>query len=377
MLVTLHSVRVRLCAVQFQEMTGVEYPDLYQDFISIIDVVNMNIGFLLSLACIVSTDYHERLLFATLGPIGILSGMAVLYVVAMKRNAHSLAASRVVKRKFLSLTLFIVFFVHSSVSHTIFQAFMCEAMDDGKTYLMADYTLECTTNRHRGFMAYAALMVIVYPIGIPASFSWWLLRNRHTLSIQTDSSSYSGGLLALKDLWDPYKPHRFYFEIIEYARRIALTGLSVFIYPGSSAQVAIVLLLSVAFALLSEALSPFRNARDAWLYRVGSCITYLSMYLALLLKVDVSDEDSKSQVVFSGVLIVAHVCLMLAIVWESYFVVTEHQQVEPGEVDRSLTGPVSVRFSSGSPGDMCDHARDEGKLSEGRIWNHVHDGQAA
>lgn len=69
----------------------------------------------------------------------------------------------------------------------------------------------------------------------------------------------------MKDLWEPYKPSRYYFEVVECGRRIALTGLAVFIYPGSAAQVAIEVVLAALLAALFESLAPFTDPLDAWL----------------------------------------------------------------------------------------------------------------
>lgn len=310
-------------------MTGVQYPDVYEDFLSALDVVNLNIGFIVSLACVVPTDFYDRLLMATLGPVVALGLLYLLYAIAERRNRHSSVARGAVKRKFLSIAVFVVFLVYSTVSHTIFQTFDC---DEDVGYLRADYSLECATSEHRFFMGYAGAMVIVYPIGVPATFSWWLFRNREALARGPQHSDVPGEITALQDIWEPYKSRYFYYEIVEYARRIILTGLAVFIYPGTSAQIAIVLILALLFALVSEVISPFRRSADAWLYRAGNCTTYLSMYLALLLKLDVSDEGSRSQAVYAGLLIAAHVGLMLAIASQCILGLAEHRLSRSGRV---------------------------------------------
>lgn len=163
-------------------------------------------------------------------------------------------------------------------------------------------------------------MAGVYPVGIPAAFSWWLSRHRRDLVKPTVDRSSIEHLEPLKDLWAPYKPKRYYFEMVEFIRRIALTRFAVFIWPNSAAQVAVILLLAAAFAMLSEALSPFIKPLDRWLYRSGTCVTFTGMYAALLLKVDVSQENTQSQAVFSGVLILAHVLTCSTVVAHAKFV---------------------------------------------------------
>ena len=119
---------------------------------------------------------------------------------------------------------------------------------------------------------------------------------------------------AIKDLWEPYKSSRYYYEVIECGRRIALTGLVVFIYPGSTAQVAIEVLLAVVFFSISEILGPFAEPLDVWLYRSGTWVIFLNMFLALLIKVDVANEESHSQGVFAGLLIAAHGGMVLVVI---------------------------------------------------------------
>ncbi|CAN0538565.1 unnamed protein product, partial [Laminaria digitata] len=80
-----------------------------------------------------------------------------------------------------SASLLLAFWVYSSFSYTIFQTFLCDDLDDGKAYLRADYSLECSATRHSAFKTYSLFMACVYPVGIPAVFAWCLARNRRDL----------------------------------------------------------------------------------------------------------------------------------------------------------------------------------------------------
>ena len=93
-----------------------------------------------------------------------------------------------------------------------------------------------------------------------------------------------------------------------------------FIYPESSAQVAVVLLLATTFMVVSEILAPFERPIDMWLYRMGHYVVFASMFLALLLRVDVSNERQQSQEVFSGVIIIAHAVMLLVVVAQGLFI---------------------------------------------------------
>ncbi|CAN0339311.1 unnamed protein product, partial [Laminaria digitata] len=161
----------------------------------------------------------------------------------------------------------------------------------------------------------------VYPVGIPAVFTFWLARNRQELV-----KPGRDGMLQLQhgsDLWAANKPSRFYYELVECARRITLTGIAVFVLPNSPAQIAIVLLLAVVFLFVSESMAPFQKSVDMGLYRWGNGIILASMYVALLLKVDVSNEESDTLTVFAAVLIAANICMVLTVFVQSAILVVD------------------------------------------------------
>ena len=194
--------------------------------------------------------------------------------------------------------------------------FACEGLDDGKRYLRADYTIECDSPKHRAFQFYASLMIIVYPLGIPAVYAALLFNNRRLLR---DENGREESLVArsTSSLWKPYKPERYYYEVIECSQRILLAGGVVFIYPNSVSQIAVALVTAVVFVFVSEALAPFRSPWDAWISRLGHAIIFFSMYSALLLKVDVSGEDAYSQKAFEVILVAAHGCMVVLVAMET------------------------------------------------------------
>ena len=290
------------------------YPEEYESFLSAMALVNFDIGFILSSSCLLATDFYDRLVLATVAPMVILLVCAGTFVVAKNRNSNS--AGPIVKHKHVSVVLFIVFFVYSSVSFTIFQTFVCDSLDDGLSYLRADYSLTCNTERHTAYLLYASVMVCVYPVGIPAFFAFWLVRHRRELK-KLDRETVSD-LRSYRCLWAAYKPSCYYYEVVECGRRIVLTGVAVFVLPDSAEQVAIVLLLAVGFVFVSESLSPFKSNDDMWLYRWGNAIILASMYVAFLLKVDLAKEGSQSSSAITVLLIAANVFMLFTVVVQTF-----------------------------------------------------------
>ena len=63
---------------------------------------------------------------------------------------------------------------------------------------------------------------------------------------------------------------------------------------------------------------------------MGHVIVFVSMYLALLLRVGVSGENNPSQQTFEIILVAAHGCMVLAVVVEALILaISLRQEVEP------------------------------------------------
>ena len=270
---------------------------------------------MLSYSCIAETNFYHKLLLTTMMPFVLFAMLGVSYAFAKKRNGTSEAAIRAVQNKHRSVALFVTFFVYSPVSFKVFQTFVYDSLDDGVDYLRADYSLSCSSAKHSRYVAYASVMVLVYPIGIPAAYTLWLARHRHDLT--EPGRETVARLQSLSGLWAPYRPSHFYYEVVECGRRVCLTGVAVFVFPGSAAQIAVVLLVAVVFSLVSESMQPFQDNIEMWLYRWGNGVVLISMYVALLRKVDVSGDDSPTQSAFSGVFIAANVLMIVAVLVQS------------------------------------------------------------
>ena len=313
-------------------MANVTFPDIYQRLLDAVDMLNFEVTWVLSAGCMFSFDFHDKLLIVTLGPIVLLALLGISYATtAVSRPCCSENALKNIRDKHVSMVLLITFLVYSSVSSIVFQMFACEVLDDDKNYLRADYRIECDSFKHNTLQIYAGFMVLLYPMGIPLLYAGLLYRDRNVLG-KAAIREVSTRVKSTSDLWKPYKPSRFYYEVVECVRRISLTGAVVFICPNSLAQIAVTLVVAFAFALLSEALAPYDVGWDRWISRTGHVIVFMSMYVALLMKVEMSSEHASSQRTLASLLVAAHVCMLLAVAIESVamiFSITLEESVGP------------------------------------------------
>lgn len=313
-------------------------------FVSKLNPFNLDLDFFFSYSCFVATEFYDHLLFATIAPPLVLLLLAGSYAIGKRRNISSESAMRVVRHKHQSAALYLALFVYSPVSYKVFQTFACDELDDGGTYLRADYSLSCLTPRHGAYEVYALIMVWVYPVGVPAVFAWLLARHRHDL-VQPDRETMAH-LQPFNGIWGAYRPSRYYYEVVECSRRIALTGTAAFVLPNSTAQIAIVLLVAFAFVFISESFSPFQRKADAMLYRWGSGIIVTSVYIALLMKLEIGNDSTGAISAFSVVLIAANVAMLATVLIQTTLLVMEWRRVKLEAKLRAAAGLERNRTAS-------------------------------
>lgn len=321
------------------------------------------------------TNFYDRLLLATIAPPLMLVVLAGSYVIGkvlyrrsrdlevravLNRSISGLEVSavsnrrrsfdfwglNVVRQKHQQAALFVLFLVYSSVSYTVFQTFVCDELDNGVSYLRADYNLTCSTPQYDVYKAYAMVMIFIYPVGVPAIYMLLLARNRQDLI--NPQRAKKAHLVPLRGIWAAYKPSRYFYEVVECGRRIALTGMAAFVYPNSTAQIAIVLLIAFFFAFLSESLDPFVGKTDMNLYRWGNGVIVASLYAAFLLKVDVGEDTEEALAAYSGALIAANVFMVLTALVQTGMLLREFR----AENKRGRLLDARVSASDASPACM-------------------------
>jgi hypothetical protein len=170
-------------------------------------VFNLNLGWLLTLGCLTNVDFYQKLLLTTLGPFVVALALAATYAAVRQKNKVQAVITYTSKRivvpartsklekavvKHYLVFLAMTFLIYSTVSTTVFQTFACDTIDDlastKTSYLLADYSIQCYTSKHKLYKVYAGFMLFIYPFGIPALYAWLLWSNRHKLSSRVIST---------------------------------------------------------------------------------------------------------------------------------------------------------------------------------------------
>lgn len=295
-------------------VASVVYPDVYNAFLKYVDVVNLNLGWMLSTGCLVETDFYDNLTVSTTVPLMVVGVVATSHRVFSNRHSTSDRHTRArIDHSHVSALLWLSFLVYATVSSAIFQTFACVDFDNGMSYIRVDHSLECYTPKHTLFMIYAGVMGVVYPFGIPFGYAVVLYRNRATLKDAVARETSATDVTVLREFWASYRPEVYFYEVVECVRRAVLSGVIVFFFPNTAGQIAATFLLALFFAAVFMVLDPYTSWFDTWAARMGHMVVLMSMFVALLQKVDVGQDDDSSQTVFGLVLVLAN-CSMIVTV---------------------------------------------------------------
>jgi hypothetical protein len=99
------------------------------------------------------------------------------------------------------------------------------------------FTVDCNSDSYRVYAVFAAVFIVIYPIGIVALFVALLYLNRHTLGEhggggEHNGKWWSGGLETFDFLVDGYRRGAFWYEIMEFLRcEMALQAIERFQSP--------------------------------------------------------------------------------------------------------------------------------------------------
>jgi hypothetical protein len=345
---------------QYIGITGLKVPLIYRDFLSWLGALNVDFGWLLSVGCVVQVSFYQKLIIDTLLPFGVALCLCCTYTIAYWRdqrqqqqsqqqqhadtddttttsgtatttnsndnstNNNRSAKLEAILAKHLLIFLTMTFLIYSTVSTVVFQTFACDTLATGDSYLRADYSISCTTTKHKWYRLYSGIMILVYPIGIPVMYAALLWRQRAQLKLDDERSilqrESNASLRKTKFLWETYKPSLFYWEVIECCRRLLLTGTMVFIFPSQTAQPAIASLLAVAAIVLVLWYTPHADIMDTRIYIFGAIIVFLSMFMSLLVKVQDGITTFKGSQTYSATLVSMNILMVIAAIAQLTYV---------------------------------------------------------
>lgn len=150
----------------------VGWPNTFKEVISWLTPFNFDFIQVSSAGCIVDTQYYNKLILVSIGPVVIVALIFLFYFFPqmarfpLKKDFDQIVQRKMVRKKTWKLILFTIFVIYPFVSSTILSIFNCQEIV-GFYYLRADFRLHCFDDKWNTYAAFSPIFILLYPVGIP------------------------------------------------------------------------------------------------------------------------------------------------------------------------------------------------------------------
>mmetsp|Transcript_103196 Transcript_103196/g.296142 ORF Transcript_103196/g.296142 Transcript_103196/m.296142 type:complete len:975 (+) Transcript_103196:1698-4622(+) len=238
-------IKVLLVACQLissvSASTGVVWPDPFYTVSNSIGSLQLNVFQVMPLECTGDYTYFSTVTGATLVPLGVAAAL-MLSVEIGERMFDKRTNSDKRHNYEIQIVIYMAYVLLPSTSRTLFKFLICQRFEDGSSWLMADYQIQCGTDSYNTQAVFVWFMIIIFPIGIPLIFLTLLYEVKEELKaldpdIKSDkklTKLLSPKAARVKFLFASYNPKSWYAEVVECTRRLLLDGFVAVICQGGS-----------------------------------------------------------------------------------------------------------------------------------------------
>ena len=294
-------------ATSVQSVFGVTFPREVRSVLHALSFLSLNVFELgLPTECMALGSFLGRLLFMLLSPIGLLvctlpvARWQLRKAPVAERGPHALALHA------LPMGLKVLYVVFPPVSAMAVQAFDCEKLDNGQSWLRADYSLRCGSDSEDGqqwtpeyeaVRAIGWVGVLLYAVGVPLLFLCLLIFCRKQLSRSEPATPLSA---SLSFLCSEYRKRLFFWEMVESLKKLLFVSLLrlaplVQSTQGGIEQLLVALILANTLTICQLSAVPYLRTTDNVL-SVLSGVAYCFLLLgALTLKLSSIAEELGDQ----------------------------------------------------------------------------------
>ncbi|GMH80315.1 hypothetical protein TrLO_g10523, partial [Triparma laevis f. longispina] len=193
---------------------AIALPQKFQKVMKAASFLSIDVFSLISVGCWAGNlNYYDQVLFMTLLII-IICGLLVVTGWLLK-SIRSLC---------FTASIAITYLVLPTITTKIFGVFPCDWMDVGSHMLRKDYSINCDADNRVFWVSYGWLMVVLFPIGVVIGYGLRLSSMKEKLRRSVEERFEDESIMPFMFLWEPYKLKFWYFEVVETARRLMMTG---------------------------------------------------------------------------------------------------------------------------------------------------------
>jgi len=317
--------------------------------------MDFSIAGIFPMTCLMGFSYHSHILVVTIFPLVLILGFGSLYLSATQASASHKVAPPTLKAGtadkaslYLQAGLMVSFLSLPTSSTALFRTFHCKAFDNGEDYLIADYSINCASAAHQGFMIYSGLMFMVFPIGTPLVYFVLLRAARDRINPPAADSEFQAirmrsedsTLTHIRPMYAIYRPSMWYFEIIDVCRRIIMIGVLIF-EDDLALRAAIGSIIAIVVAVAYREAEPYSSSTVNSLSTMATWLVAVVYLSGVVITGTPFEYESwaLSLVLLGFFLVVIGMAVWLQVVKGSSRVEVEHKMLEQEarEIDLKLS----------------------------------------
>jgi hypothetical protein len=221
--------------------------------------------------CQLHTNFYARFLSAMVVPLWIF--VVVVLAVLKLRVRKGGVLSEKTKTRVIKLLVDGILFLYPGLCSKVFTMFACVDVS-GVSFLRADMLEVCGEGKHAAYTGLSIFFTMCYVFGIPVAMFVALYQSRQAIVTREPGPEARLGKLYL-----PYVSTVWWFDIVEMARQMLLTGGLVVLGNSPTIQLLIGNLVNLIYLAVFLAYKPLQNYTDH-LTQFG-----LSLHMSLILLV--------------------------------------------------------------------------------------------
>ena len=303
--------------LQFSIIMHVRFPKGFQDILDYMSVFKGDLLNYLNLKCAVQLNLYSGFGF-TMGFPPFAFVVCLLWNFAqdsyrarkprigVSEDDDEPAESDVTRRNGVLNQMFLVLFaIYPFLGAKICHVFKCVGLNPSGTtndieeWQQYNMEVDCSDTAYKSLQSLAVIMFIVYPIGVPAVTMYvywknysrlhglqsapvardWAIREGYTEKLPWWHGDRDTFYFMVRD----YRPKFFWWEILEFMRKFALTGLLIFAEQGSASQIVFGITLAFGFGLLNAIVRPYVDARTNTFRILSDCSLFITLLIVLVL----------------------------------------------------------------------------------------------
>ena len=247
-------------------------------------IVNLDfLSILVSSSCRLSVRPLDRFLLHMALPPLLLCAFLGAYTTTRIFGAKNLRKVR--WQTTLKALIFVSLLIYPGVATRVFSVFRCKFVSSSISVLQQDFGIECYGNEHLMFIGFAAAGLCVYIFGLPLFVFISLYSSKKSLFDSTHSN-HPRTKFVLGSLYTQFEARFWWFELVNLATKMAMTGGLSVVEPGSPVQMLLAVLTMSIFLLTVVRLSPDETAEEDYMSFLSSVALVLTTLFGLLLVMD-------------------------------------------------------------------------------------------